>query len=78
MSTNRKVIYLFFFINFISVSVCTRRIKVCCVVVVVVYDIKEMVNVQRAVIELYMHLGGLLNLVEYRLILADSAYGLVG
>ena len=34
-----------------------------------VYVIKEMVNVQRAVIDLYMHLGGLLSTQEARVAL---------
>ena len=34
-----------------------------------VYVIKEMVNVQHAVIELYMHLGGLLSTQEARVAL---------
>ena len=34
-----------------------------------VYVIKEMVNVQRAIIELYMHLGGLLSTQEARVAL---------
>jgi len=34
-----------------------------------VYVIKEMVNVQRAVIKLYMHLGGLLSTQEARVAL---------
>ena len=33
------------------------------------YVIKEMVNVQRAIIELYMHLGGLLSTQEARVAL---------
>jgi len=34
-----------------------------------VYVIKEMVSVQRAIIELYMHLGGLLSTQEARVAL---------
>ena len=41
------------------------------------YVIKEMVSVQRAVIELYMHLGGLLSTQEARVALGDSYASLV-